>query len=128
MKTRSRMAAGRSSSQSLFQGYYLGSTQVDMRCNKALFPWIIEELLLNVANHTSIWFSPGDYAITFVEDGGKEIMTHFYDTVTKFTVIKEKKSFGYLVKSAKGVKLNFFAYCAFESTDVSIQYRVSSVI
>jgi len=113
------MAAGRSNSQSLFQGYYLGKTQVDMRCNKAVLPWIIEELLLNVSNHISIWFSPGDYAITFVEDGGKEIMTHYYDTISRFTVNKEKKSFGYLIKSARGPKVNFFAYRAFESSDVS---------
>jgi len=122
--TDSRMATGRSSSQSLFQGYYLGSTQVDIRCNKVLFPWILEELLLNTANHTSVWFSPGEYAITFVEDGGKEIMTHFYDTLTQFTVIKDKKSFGYLVKTAKRPKLDFFGYSAFEPSDVSVWYLV----
>lgn len=37
-----------SSSQSLFQVYYLSAVEVDRRCGSSVLPWIIEELKLRL--------------------------------------------------------------------------------
>lgn len=105
-------------SHSLLQGKYLGSTQVDGRCIKALLSWIIEEFLLRESNFKSIWFSPGEDKISFVEDDGTEFLSHAYGEIAYFTVLKDKRSFGYLVRSAE-TKFNFYAYQALDVDDVS---------
>lgn len=113
-------------SHSLFQGKYLGSTLVDRRCSKALLSWIIEELLLSKINHKSIWFSPGENKISFVKDDGTELLDHVYGEITHFTVLKDRLSFGYLVKSPE-TKLKFYGYQAVQKADVGCMIRFTSV-
>jgi len=106
-------------SNSLFQGKYLGSTQVDGRCNKALLSWIIEEFLLTDVDYKSIWFNPGESKISFVEDDGAELMSHAYADIAHFIILKDGKCFAYLVRSAETKKFNFFAFQALQQDDVS---------
>lgn len=115
------------SSHSLFQGKYLGRTGIDGRCSKTLLPWIIEEFLLSEVEYKSIWFSPGDDEISFVEDDGTEFMSHAYSAITHFTVVKDEKSFGYLVRSSE-TKFTFYAYQALHKADVSHDINVSPCI
>lgn len=48
-----------STSQSLFQVYYLGQTAVDRRCSTAVIPWVIEELKLKAEGMQRVWFTSG---------------------------------------------------------------------
>ena len=50
----------RSTSQSLFQIYYLGCTRVDRRCSSVVMPWIIEELKLKTQEMKFLWLTPGE--------------------------------------------------------------------
>ena len=50
-------------SQSLFQVYYLGSTEVDRRCSAAVLPWIIEEMKLKLDTAQDmklVWITLGE--------------------------------------------------------------------
>ena len=105
-------------SQCLLQGKYLGNTAIDGRCSRTLLPWIIEEFLLSQLDYKSIWFSPGANKLSFVEDDGTEFMSHNYGEISHFTVLKDEKSFGYLVRSSEA-KFTFFAYQALQKDDVS---------
>lgn len=116
-------------SHSLFQGKYFGSRLVDGRCTRALLSWIIEEFLLNELDYKSIWFSPADNKISFVEDEGTELMSHDYNEITHFTVLKDNKSFGYLVRSSF-TNFKFYAYQALQKDDVCYirSYQCSYII
>lgn len=105
-------------SHSLLQGKYLGCTKIDSRCSRTLLPWIIEEFLLSELDYKSIWFSPGANKLSVVEDDGTEFMSHSYGEITHFSVLKDEKSFGYLVRSSEA-KFNFYAYQALQKADVS---------
>ena len=102
----------------LFQGKYFGSRLVDGRCTRALLPWIIEEFLLNELDYKSIWFSPAENKISFVEDEGTELMSHDYNEITHFTVLKDDRSFGYLVRSSF-TNFKFYTYQALQKAHVS---------
>ena len=46
--------------QSLFQVYYLGSSDVDRRCSSAVIPWIIEDLKLRLDTDMNlVWITLG---------------------------------------------------------------------
>ena len=105
-------------SHCLFQGKYFGSRLVDGRCTKALLSWIIEEFLLSELDYKSIWFSPAENKISFVEDEGTELMSHDYNEITHFTILKDERSFGYLVRSSF-TNFKFYAYQALQKADVS---------
>lgn len=107
-----------SSSHSLFQGKYLGRTQVDSRCSRTLMSWIIEEFLLSKVDYKSIWFTLGESKISFVEDDGTEMISHAYNAIAHFTVLQDERSFGYLVRISE-TKTDFFAFQAMQQDDVS---------
>ena len=111
-------------SHSLFQGKYFGSRVVDGRCSKALLAWVIEECLLNEHDHKSIWFSPASSKLSVVEDDGTELMDNDFSEITHFIVLKDERSFGYLVRSSF-TKFKLHAFQALEKADVS-QILISS--
>ena len=111
-----------------FQGKYFGSRVVDGRCVRELLSWIIEEFLLNEFDYKSIWFSPAVSKISFVQDDGTELMNHDYSVITHFTVLKDDRSFGYLVRYSANTSFNFYAYQAFEKADVSLNCYYNNVI
>ena len=55
-----------STSQSLFQTYYLGQTAVDRRCPTSVMPWIIEELKLHAETMRFVWLTPGEWGMWVV--------------------------------------------------------------